>query len=298
MRSILVLWTCVAVLAAPSFVLAQEKEAPEVKRPQVKLRVKGAEVRQLKGLEAGRPLSALPGVKTITSEELGRRRHDSSSGLYLVDTDFVPRGLEKTLQTLGYRLEPDGKLVERKGRPVTLFYKGTVFAITPKRRSESAPPPSDLQKWGAMLKRTLIPEAQAASPVPLGCIWMDYWAAHDDWVRAFPPSKCHKYVTGVTGEAGGKDPSGGCDWASAPYTKVWYLMVNSQITFPVSRLDHRYCQYCDRRSARTSFTQCHCIGCAYAHPLLGFTHQMTAQDPPPPYTNGGKKFGIGIRLID
>jgi hypothetical protein len=277
MRSILALWTCVAVLATPSFVLAQEKETPEVRQPQVKLRVKGAKVRQLNGLEAGRPLSALPGVKTITSEELGRRRDDSSSGLYLVDTDFVPRGLEKTLQTLGFRLKPDGKLVGKNGRPVTLVYKGTVFAVTPKRRSESTPP-SDLQKWGAMLKRTLIPEAQAASPVPLGCIWLDGWEAHSDGYLPFPPRSCHRYSAGVYGETGGKDPSGGCDWATAPYTKVQALSVSARIKFPVSRLGFRDCVNRDKCSARTSFTQCHCIGCAYAHPLITGQHTMAAQD--------------------
>ena len=48
MRSILALWTCLAVLASSLIVSAQEQELPGTKgRPEFKLNVKGAQVREL-----------------------------------------------------------------------------------------------------------------------------------------------------------------------------------------------------------------------------------------------------------
>jgi hypothetical protein len=276
MRSFLALCTCVALLATAPFVLGMGKV------PQLTghwLDAKGAQVRQLRGSEAGPPLSARPGVKTITYEEWRRQKEDPPPGVFLVETDFVPRGLEKTLQHLGLRLRTDGNLVDSRGRPATLFYRGATFAVTPERRSEIVPPPSggfNLQKLGAMLEGAIVPEAQAAYPYPWRCVWWNSYMLHS---HSYPfAQKCHTFTSGTFAEVGGQDPNGGCDWATAPYTKIEWMRPGTFITFPESKFQFNPCVNCDRRRAEVKFTQCHIIAGAYGHPLIEGVDNLEARD--------------------
>jgi hypothetical protein len=246
----LALWTCAAVLAVPAFASAQEKGTSEAKRPPVNLSIKGAEVRQLKGIEAGRPLSVLPGVKTITREELQVQKDVPKTGLFLVDLDHIPRGLEKGLKDLGLRLKADGSLFNRKGKPATLFIRGGALAIAPQRKSES----QGVRSGGFSLQKWLISEAQAASPVPWRCLW--WWSyARIDTDSSFSQT-CTAYVSGTQAETGGLDPAGGCG-DDAPYTKIQFLRVQTRTTSPEWHNANRYCYNCDKRKAEAAITRCH-----------------------------------------
>lgn len=116
------------------FFFACEAENPnscdceKLKVPAVQTEAIGASTISLKGEKAGLPLSTLPGVKTISTRELLALDEEPETGLYLLDTDFVPQELAEELKEAGFRLQKDGTL-DSAGVKTTLFVKAEVFQL-------------------------------------------------------------------------------------------------------------------------------------------------------------------------
>lgn len=110
-------------------------DCEKLRLPASEVEITGAEAEKLRGEEAGLPLSALPGVKTIRTEELYQLKEAPETGLYLVDTDFVPQELEAELKEMGFRLSEDGTL-DSAGVKTTLFVQAEVFRLKPQKQEE------------------------------------------------------------------------------------------------------------------------------------------------------------------
>ena len=59
------------------------------------------------------------------------------TGLYLVDTKFVPVSLREQLEKRRYTLKRDGTLLNEEKRPITAFIKGEMYRVKPKNISEA-----------------------------------------------------------------------------------------------------------------------------------------------------------------
>lgn len=110
-------------------------DCEQLRFPASNVSMTGAEVQKLRGTDAGLPLSALPGVQTISTKELMQLEKAPETGLFLVDTDFVPQELEKELKKAGFRLSKDGTL-DSAGTKIALFVQAEMFKLSPGRQSE------------------------------------------------------------------------------------------------------------------------------------------------------------------
>jgi hypothetical protein len=187
------------------------------------LHSRGVEVRELHGREAGKPLSALPGAKAITRAHWAEMKDIPKTGLYLVDMDHIPPGLEEDLKGHGYRLAEDGTLT-KDGNPVALFVHGETFHVKPEK---PAGPPSDnpggglagLANWAgrtlAQLAGSLVSEAEAAAPFPWACgSWYFSWQYHGGF--------CRDYEAWSNAYSWGPGPDGACA-DPKPLTHIEYI---------------------------------------------------------------------------
>lgn len=200
------------------------------------LRSQGMSVRKLGGRAAGKPLSALPGAKAISRGAWARMKEIPKTGLYLVDLDHIPAGLEDDLKRNGYRLAPDGTLT-RGGNPVALFVHGETFRITPQAGGGGGggallkiDPLKEPVRFAAALAdeagRELarlanaaaslaISEAKAASPFPWRCgTWYFKWEYNGGFCRDYR-AWSHAYSWGPGSDGWCADPK--------PLTRIEYI---------------------------------------------------------------------------
>jgi hypothetical protein len=197
------------------------------------LHSRGLEVRELHGKEAGKPISSMPGAKSITRGRWAEMKDIPKTGLYLVDMDHIPPGLDEDLKSNGYRLAADGTLT-RDGNPVALFVHGETFHVKPERAvrkpggggsSASLPsdPPEDpnrsakgLADWAgrALLQlaeaaESLISsEAYAAEPFPWRCgTWYFKWEYNGGFCRNYKAwSNAYAWGPGADGHCANPKP--------------------------------------------------------------------------------------------
>jgi hypothetical protein len=213
------------------FITGCEKE-----RPKIEHRVVGGHVVLLKGEQAGLPLDALPGVKTITFEQWLSMENVPETGLYLVDTDFIPQGLPERLKEEGLSLHQDGTL-DSAGLKIALFIQGQVYQIMENQ--------SSLNTLPGLLKKLVsifIEPAVAADPYPFSYYsWYMWWR--------FRGGFCRDFRAKTIAEAWGPLQEG-----TRPHTRIEYIETRAQIG---SIRDRDSCFDCDEQSSYVKLD----IGC-------------------------------------
>ncbi len=201
------------------------------------LKSKGMTVRKLRGRAAGKPLSSMPGAKAITRGRWAQMKEIPKTGLYLVDMDFVPPGLEQDLKQNGYRLAKDGTLT-KNGNPVALFVHGETFHVKPEKPGGGGGGGAFLQidplkqpvrfaqglaeQVGNTLARLVnaagslvIDEARAASPFPWRCgTWYFKWEYNGGFCRDYR-AWSHAYAWGPGSDGVCANPK--------PLTRIEYI---------------------------------------------------------------------------
>lgn len=221
------------------FAAAQSPVAPREKRelpqsPKFELKVQGGRAVQLKGHEAGLALDALPGIKRLSFEEWRVMKDIPKTGLFLVDTDFVPFGLAAALKKEGLVLGTDGSLRDVKGEPVVMFIKSETFSVG----KESARLPGALERLASLVVGT----AEAANPYPFSLFsWSMWWRYRGGF--------CRDYRAWTQAEAWGPEQGG-----ARPHTRIESMETRAELG---SRRDRDSCADCDHESSYVRWD----IGC-------------------------------------
>lgn len=197
------------------------------------LHSKGMAMRELHGREAGKPISSMPGAKAISRGRWAEMKEIPKTGLYLVDMDHIPPGLEEDLKSNGYRLAADGTLT-KEGNPVALFVHGETFHVKPEKdagppegKGNSAllrsDPPEDPKRSAAGLadwvgralsqlaesaQALIVSEAQAAEPFPWRCgSWYFKWEYNGGFCRDYRAwSNAYAWGPGADGACANPKP--------------------------------------------------------------------------------------------
>jgi hypothetical protein len=106
-------------------------QPPLAPRPTTTLEVTGATVMKLPDENAGLPIATLPGVKLITYEDWSKMPEVPNTGLFLVETRFVPQGLPSHLEKEGLTLHENGDLLDGNKNRVTLFVNSEIYSVVP-----------------------------------------------------------------------------------------------------------------------------------------------------------------------
>ncbi len=248
-----------AILIGGAFIVAPNVSAdaqnaarpPFSARPEMKLEVKGAQVKQLSGELAGRPLSVLPGARTITYDELSNMKDIPKTGLFLVEMDYVPQGLSAMLKKEGLRLKADGSLVDRRGQPVTIIHKEETFSVQREKKTEREPlrfgsvESPDSPMW-RKIRGAFVGEAQAASPHPFSCF---SWS----WSWRYNGGFCRDYRAWTNTDAWGPDAGGACGPVK-PHTRIASIETRAEIG---GHKDRDTCVNCDSEGSDATWD----IGC-------------------------------------
>jgi hypothetical protein len=212
------------------------KKEPEPQKPEIDLKVEGGNVELLKGEEAGLPLETVPGVKTITFAEWLKMDEIPETGLYLVDTDFIPHGLPEALKEEGITLNQDGSL-DSAGVKFALFIQSQVYRIVD-NQSSLENQPGFLEKLAGLFAG----EAVAAEPYPFSRYSWNLW-----W--RYRGGFCRDYKAKTIAEAWGPLQGG-----FRPHTRIEYIETRVEMG---SRRDRDSCSGCDEQSSFTKWD----IGC-------------------------------------
>lgn len=203
----------------------------------------GAKVRRITGPEAGLSRDKLPGAKFVGLAEIKRMEMaEKSTGLYLVDVDFVPRDVLDALKAYQFTLKPDGTLLAVNGEPVLALVTSEVYLI--ERKAEPKP-----DKKGAWLDQlydrltgVLVPTVQAASPFPWVCYSFTPWAIYHEGFHRW-------YDARTWAGAYGPDSGGGCSGGS-PYTHIDYIQTRAAVS---GYGDEHHCFFCETEYSRDTW---------------------------------------------
>jgi hypothetical protein len=240
------------------------------------LRIQGARAQIVTGPQAGYSFEAMPGVKRVTAEELATMKEIPQSGLFIVDGDYIPVPLFEDLKRAGYRLQPDGSLLDRAGKPATMFVGAETFQLFPQSlgpdpgffdrpAAPSGDERSDPKQHGSLMSpmpgipeppiwvqldqalrsvgNPFISTAQAASPFPFSCFsW--YWK----W--KYDGGFCRGYEAWTDAYAWGPGVSGNCA-GPLPHTNIEYVRAYARA---VSDVGDQYCYNCDQRHAYADYS--------------------------------------------
>lgn len=272
--------TQIIPIPAESTSPVESRSATQIAQSRGGLKVEGASVRRLSGKNMGLPRSALPGARFLSYGKWLKMTQIPKTGLFIVDSFFVPRELPGELKRAGYRLKRNGTLVDRKGQPIALFVKSAYFELMPKggtkpkrplklrtpttpggqlkpgTRGGLAPDGDDGATGkhaahggvdlGGLLAGLLVSEAQAGNPYAFRCFSAGQWAVYRG-------GYCRNYETKTTVHAYGFDRRNRCG-RSSPHTRIQSIETRASI----GRLrDRDSCRNCDRESSRIKWN----IGC-------------------------------------
>jgi hypothetical protein len=115
----------------------------ETVEPVTGLVVKGGTAEVLTGLDAGLPPEAYPQITCLTMEEyqgMKERNEIPDTGLFLVDTDYVPENIEALLEDASLTLCSDGTLINAEGQLATLVMNMNTYKMTPDDAQTKASP--------------------------------------------------------------------------------------------------------------------------------------------------------------
>jgi len=129
MRKTSILWF--GLLVGMLFLIASCNQdlAEELKGNNAGLVVSGGNYEVLSGTEAGKSLDSMLGVNAITSAQVDQIAENQESGLYLVDLNYIPNTMEKTLTDGGFHLLSDGRLIDGNGDLATVFFYNTLIKV-------------------------------------------------------------------------------------------------------------------------------------------------------------------------
>ncbi len=181
------------------------------------MKSKGMEVRTLRGRKAGKLVPSLQGAKSVSRRDWQKMEKIPKTGLYLVDLDYVPAGLEDDLKKKGYKLTRGGTLT-RDGNPVALFVVGETFRM--KLARDAGPPArkdggregttsrgSQLLGW-LISAVDLASDVEAASPFPWRCgSWSFSWEYDGGFCREYRAwSRAYAWGPGADGYCASPKP--------------------------------------------------------------------------------------------
>ncbi len=199
----------------------------------------GAEAVQVNGRNAGYPLDSMPGIKTISTAELLKMKEEPKTGLYLLDTDFVPQELARELKEEGYTLKPDGTL-DSAGVKITLFVQAAVYQLKHSQKSDESRP-------GSFTDETPVTRA---SPLPWAGYSCSFWWKYNGGF-------CRSYEARTRGYTYG--PNIGGFW---PITNVQLIQTGARVG---ASGDNDNCQNCHYLSSYDKDD----IGCCCFWPAHG-----------------------------
>jgi hypothetical protein len=182
------------------------------------LRSHGVDAKKMTGKDAGKAISSLRGAKTISRNQLTAMKDIPKTGLYLLDLDHVPPGLEEDLKHNGYHLADDGTLTQN-GKPVALFVYGETYHLGPQKAANWYE--KTLTQIAMAGDRIFGNEAQAATPFPWAC-WSWYWK----W--QYDGGFCRDYKVWTDAYAWGSGPGGTCS-DPKPLTRIQYISTYASI---------------------------------------------------------------------
>ncbi|MCM1981672.1 hypothetical protein [Lyngbya confervoides] len=225
----------------------------QIRLPKGDLKFNGGSVQIAPASRAGLALSDLPGVRQISLQRWSELQTVPETGLYLVETPFVPRTLKDQLAEMKYTLKPDGTLLDELGQRVTLFVKSEVFEV-------QQPAARFFPTLQASLPLVGVPMLQAANPYPFSQFsWSMYWRYRGGF--------CRDYRAWTKAEAWGPIQGG-----YRPHTRINYIETRAEIG---SRRDRDSCSNCDTESSYVRWD----IGCFWpAHGGATGFHYANWQD--------------------
>jgi hypothetical protein len=142
-------------------------------RPVMKLEG-GVEVASVKeALDMALPVDKARGIHFALSNELFLKYPDRSkmpSGLYLLDTELIPRQLPEILTRNGLALGPNGSIINQKGEKIVMLLRYKLIAVGTKHGSLPG-----YDRFFGLLGPT---PARAATPFPLE--WVSAWGSWYD----------------------------------------------------------------------------------------------------------------------
>jgi len=205
------------------------------------MEVEGGSLTKAPTEDSGEPLSTMPGITTMTSDELSELEELPFGKIILVDTEFVPYGLAELLRNESL-LFTDGSLTDFQGNKAntTLLMSGKVYEVNP-----------DVDE---PLRRKL------ANPYP----WR--WFSWNLWNR-YDGGFCRSWHAGSYADAWGPVIGG-----SRPHTNI--QSIETRVTVG-NRNDNDICFNCDRERSRAEYK----IGCFWpAFGWVGGTHYVSGVD--------------------
>jgi len=217
---------------------AQEKVGPKPKgaKPELKnlqhtMNIEGgAEITTAeKAADLALAREKFPQVRLVPAKQFFAEHQDRSktpSGLYLLDSTFIPGELPEILQEAELTLKPNGTLLNAKGEKVTMVLWHKLVAVSEKTGSLS----DNDRSW------SILPVVHAASPYPLSHVsaWGS-WEADNGFCRS---------LTARTGA----DSWGPLQNGSRPHTRIQYIETRAWAN--QAGTTDRECRDCDKLRAR------------------------------------------------
>jgi hypothetical protein len=210
-KQIIMFTALLAVLIAVNGCHQLNEDVEDI-QPFVNTTITGGTSRILDGELAGESLDLYPQIKSITSEEWKEFDEIPGTGLYLVDTDYVPYNLDEQLEDSGVILNLDGTVVDYEGEPVTLFlYNQTIQVTASDSTTKGDPYVFDYYSWSMRWK--------------------------------YDGGYCRHFYAYTDAYAWGPELGGG-----RPRTKIEYIYTYARISGHAS--DSDYCYYCDEEHSK------------------------------------------------
>jgi hypothetical protein len=248
----LYLSSMLAVIAALSLAGQQPKELATKLPANLALKniehkvniVGGTEIKTAaKAEDLALPRARFPQIRFAQSNQFFAANKDRSktpSGLYILDSDFIPEQLPEILSRAHLTLRPDGSLVNAQGGKATMVLWHKLVQYTAKRASLA-----DHEKsW------SLFPSVYAASPYPLS--WVSAWG---NW---YADNGFCRSVTATTGA----DSWGPVQNGARPHTRIQFIETRAWSN-GTSTIDHQ-CSNCDTLTSQAQAS----YGCWW--PAYGF----------------------------
>ena len=221
--------TIAVTLLAISFAIAATT-SPNVPDSQVG----GPSSQEVPAKEAGLPKGSVPGVKFITTAEMKKTQGPKETGVFIVDSDAIPRSLQANLKKGGYTLQADGKAYDAKGTPVAVFVHSETFRVA---SGKSGGTTSPLDRFAEAIGDAAVSKAQAGVPFPFRCETLDLFAVFDTGFCRY--QRVHTFA-----EANGALGDGSCG-AARPATSISIISVRAG--FPTRDITRSTCPNCSQR---------------------------------------------------
>ena len=207
---------------------------------------KSADVIKIAPEKMGLSPKVLPGAQFLSSKEWKAMKTIPKTGLFIIDSQAIPRELPKLLEKEGYKLEQNGTLRDSKGKPVAMFLQPAYFKITKQKKAHLTPRHPNSNQFSKTLGEYFIPNAQAGNPHNFRCFSAWPWAVYRNGF-------CRNYEAKTFAHSYGLDEHRACS-RNSPHTRIQYIETRASIG---GRRDRDDCRNCDNEQSRVKWD----IGC-------------------------------------